>query len=166
MTGVQTCALPISYDRGTIVQQIKDNSYGFTYKNILNFKLIDVTPVYEIVTLDKVDEGAKLNFYVYTENVSDKTNLYWKIDGVSPSLNDIDFTNKKTTGTVTISNNGLSEIVSVDILSDQLTEGPEKFVIKLFSNPARTSDSFLIQDRKSTRLNSSHIPLSRMPSSA
>ena len=29
-----------------------------------------------------------------------------------------------------------------------------------------TEESLAIQDRKSTRLNSSHIPLSRMPSSA
>ena len=30
----------------------------------------------------------------------------------------------------------------------------------------RYNDSFIQKDRKSTRLNSSHIPLSRMPSSA
>ena len=33
-------------------------------------------------------------------------------------------------------------------------------------NPANPQRFFIARDRKSTRLNSSHIPLSRMPSSA
>ena len=32
--------------------------------------------------------------------------------------------------------------------------------------PARQTENIALRDRKSTRLNSSHIPLSRMPSSA
>ena len=41
---------------------------------------------------------------------------------------------------------------------------PEKSLRQL--NAAQMTEAFAIKDRKSTRLNSSHIPLSRMPSSA
>ena len=39
------------------------------------------------------------------------------------------------------------------------------FVVQTFTGDGSTS-TFTLKDRKSTRLNSSHIPLSRMPSSA
>ena len=37
---------------------------------------------------------------------------------------------------------------------------------EMLSQPVGQADSSVFEDRKSTRLNSSHIPLSRMPSSA
>ena len=39
-------------------------------------------------------------------------------------------------------------------------------IVAAFGEPTEFSDKTTAEDRKSTRLNSSHIPLSRMPSSA
>ena len=44
--------------------------------------------------------------------------------------------------------------------------GKTVLIMELINNIAKTHGGYSVLDRKSTRLNSSHIPLSRMPSSA
>ena len=58
-------------------------------------------------------------------------------------------------------NLGLRSVDSEDAL-EQLTQEERNVISQLNPDAAM----LIIQDRKSTRLNSSHIPLSRMPSSA
>ena len=52
-----------------------------------------------------------------------------------------------------------NDITIVDNNADRLRELQDKYDLRVVNGHAS-------QDRKSTRLNSSHIPLSRMPSSA
>ena len=58
----------------------------------------------------------------------------------------------------------LSYKADVDKLAELTADWPD--VIRPVEVVMKVSDTKLKKDRKSTRLNSSHIPLSRMPSSA
>ena len=49
--------------------------------------------------------------------------------------------------------------------SDQINGG-QAVLMNRYSYPGVNRQGWILLDRKSTRLNSSHIPLSRMPSSA
>ena len=56
------------------------------------------------------------------------------------------------------------EVIAVDRREGEVGDGIKLIIGDLFE--LEFADSVINGDRKSTRLNSSHIPLSRMPSSA
>ena len=53
-----------------------------------------------------------------------------------------------------------------DVLKEQIAEIVERKMCEMKKMMAARDSEKQLEDRKSTRLNSSHIPLSRMPSSA
>ena len=56
---------------------------------------------------------------------------------------------------------------NIELLEKQIKEfNPELVVVSDKEKAAELKEKVTVEDRKSTRLNSSHIPLSRMPSSA
>ena len=60
----------------------------------------------------------------------------------------------------------ITALSGLTITSDQTTGTNNPNATFAFPNVTTTQRDLLQKDRKSTRLNSSHIPLSRMPSSA
>ena len=59
-----------------------------------------------------------------------------------------------------------ADIVGMEDLAEQVKKGEMNFDVVIASPDAMRVVGMLGQDRKSTRLNSSHLKLSRMPSSA
>ena len=53
----------------------------------------------------------------------------------------------------------VGDLTGVDIFGSDM-------LVAIYKRPEKTKSGLILADRKSTRLNSSHIPLSRMPSSA
>lgn len=89
--------------------------------------------VYNITpSVSSVNEGSSVTFTVTTPGLSSGT-LYWKIVGVSGTINDNDFSSPTTAvsagGTVTIANSTGS--FSVTVRSDATTEGAESFAAQL-----------------------------------
>ena len=94
--------------------------------------------------------AQNLSVLLVTKSYIDEGSTKWAQGGIAAALGPGDSPEQHKQDTL-IAGAGLCDLSAVEVL---VTEGPEA-VRKLIA-----------RDRKSTRLNSSHIPLSRMPSSA
>ena len=142
------------YTKAVIIQEIQDNAYGFTYKNSLESKILDATPSYNITVTDSIDEGGKFSFLLNTKNVDDKTVLYWNLlpktvinNSLQPANNDfpkLGSFSEIPSGTVTINKNAaISELI--EVVSDQLTEGVEKFIVQVFTSSDKNPQSLVLE---------------------
>ena len=95
---------------------------------------------------------------------------YHSPEGETPALKDISFSVKSGEFLSIVGPSGCGKSTLLSLISGLLT--PETGSIELMGKPlkeSRTNVGYMLQhdqDRKSTRLNSSHITRSRMPSSA
>ena len=160
MTGVQTCALPISYSYTGQTISIARNrnlsaSYGsYTYAG----QAADITYTH---AYNNYVINAQAGSYTYTGQSADLvkgrvlTASYgtYSIAGQSVEIN--------YAGNLIITTDTAKRLVEIwqRLGLDATAPLSETNLSAAFGNITLT-------DRKSTRLNSSHIPLSRMPSSA
>ena len=93
---------------------------------------------------------AELVIEAVYESVPVKQELLGKLNGIVGD------------GVIVASN---TSSIPMAVLSEKVNK-PERFIGMHFFGPVPLMQLLEIVDRKSTRLNSSHIPLSRMPSSA
>ena len=93
--------------------------------------------------------GNTVSFNITTVSVTDGTTLYWKINGVEPTLDAADFVDNTLTGTVQIFNN--QGVINKTLSADLIVEGPEHFTLSLYSdagftNVLGTSQTVTVQD--------------------
>ena len=158
MTGVQTCALPIcvaiqheNRTLATITFQNYFRMYGklagmtgtadteaYEFQEIYGLETVIVPPNRINARIDKQDQIYRSSMERYNAVIKDIQDCY---DRGQPVL----------VGTTSIENS--------ELISSLLDKAKLPHQVLNAKQHAR-------EDRKSTRLNSSHIPLSRMPSSA
>ena len=168
MTGVQTCALPIliygprggalyywDATAGTGTRGVNINTLGGT----VTFTNASPTVVTSTVLYT---ENAALQFSggsLPTGVTAGVTYYVYQVDGLTFNLLDSAGAEVNTSST---GSGSVSLIVDAPVVQNTFTvSDTSRFVIVFGTNDYGSST-----DRKSTRLNSSHIPLSRMPSSA
>ena len=178
MTGVQTCALPIftntSPSSGGTVTSVAALTLG-TSGTDLNSSVANSTTT-PVITLNVPDASATARGVVNTTaqtfagvktfNSNIKVNSYQPITvGRGPVPNTYGIAIGYQALNVDTAGNNMA-------IGDQAlfynTSGTENTAVGQFSMSYNTTGVYntALGDRKSTRLNSSHIPLSRMPSSA
>ena len=154
MTGVQTCALPISY---TVVMGTGESAA--TYNSSMEGLSWKLYPDLGKVILPNTTQLFLFNITANKSNlIACKLEI---INNNSISLGSAIGCNSEG-GNLSVSvpvgtNRSIRAVYSVDIGDGYFILDADAYWIVMTTN---------IPDRKSTRLNSSHIPLSRMPSSA
>jgi FtsP/CotA-like multicopper oxidase with cupredoxin domain len=82
-----------------------------------------------------LNEGQVLTTTLHTSGVAAGTPLFWALSGTGITVTD--FSNGPITGTSVTAANGMASF-SHTIANDQISEGAETLLIKVFSDPART----------------------------
>ena len=177
MTGVQTCALPIHPNNFAVARAMA----GDASDNIDGVKGLGLTTIAnrmpflaeekECLTGDvfdfckkQIEEGSKLKLFQNVLDVSEQVHTNYTVMQLSaPNLSfqvlqKVDYA---------LDNYDLYLSNKTDVCAEKFAELIIKDVYELLQEHYQTTPLELSgPDRKSTRLNSSHIPLSRMPSSA
>ena len=121
-----------------------------------NFNKIDVSGIFHVNFLrtdnTSLEISAEKNLLKYiSTRVEDNTLIISTTKDISPQKGLIVYlTSPKL---ISIESSGATKVIAKNLLSDNF-------------NVDQSGATKVVLDRKSTRLNSSHIPLSRMPSSA
>lgn len=89
------------------------------------------------VSSSSVNEGSSVTITVTTTNVANGTVLYWNTLNTQGTLNNSDFSDSTTIGTVTINSN--TGTISRTLRNDTTTEGTEAFAIRLYDDTGRTN---------------------------
>ena len=186
MTGVQTCALPI--------YEVQLNSLFFTLLNYILSEQITVdwamktsliSIIHKIRKLSQFTNYIKDNQDYYEQYINEvkpyRTQIreylldYQGLDILGASISDFDFPSiydKSIARYRTLDTSNTRDLILINGSSRKDWLNNYQYQIQnvvLTSNGQgyfTTPRIQIIGDRKSTRLNSSHIPLSRMPSSA
>ena len=159
MTGVQTCALPIYVDNPNAIEEVLEeyaaaganlittNTFGGTRGRLQMHGLED-----RLFELNKA--GAEI-----ARKVADRHPGCYVMGDVGPSGELME-----PMGTMTIDE---AKALFSDQIKALVAGGVDAILIETMSDLQEVEAAVsAAKDRKSTRLNSSHIPLSRMPSSA
>ena len=153
MTGVQTCALPICATGAALVDHKGMDKLAFTGS----------TDVGRIIRKATAGSGKKLSLELGGKSpfiVFDDADLDSVVEGVVDAI----WFNQ---GQVCCAGSRLLMHESIaDRLIAKLRTRMEKLRVGSPLDKSVDMGAIVAPDRKSTRLNSSHIPLSRMPSSA
>ena len=179
MTGVQTCALPICVSSITVAGVEATAGENNTYTVTLPYGTDVTAGSFVIVTSDAgatvgalTNEGNVWTFTVTAEDrVTSKTYTVTVSFTEAPKSNDAGVSSITVAGfkAVAGANNSYTVTVPYGTVVKTgsfviVTRHPRATVSALTNT--RNIWSFTVTDRKSTRLNSSHRSLSRMPSSA
>ena len=170
MTGVQTCALPICIESNSEVNipgtnnptgdlQLR-NYYG-------NVQVVHGNGISTLFGNGNVSFNSSINLNQGNLTFPDttvQTTAYPGIVGV-PTLTAASASQMSLSNTATI-NLTVSAQSIVVLITGSETGGVGGNAVASVSSLSGLGLSWFQRDRKSTRLNSSHIPLSRMPSSA
>lgn len=90
-------------------------------------------PTYSIVPdLTLVDESSTINFAINTTNVADGITLYWIVQSLQGSVNNLDFVDSSSNGSVQVLSN--TATFSKVLSADSTTEGQEVFRVLLKTN--------------------------------
>ena len=161
MTGVQTCALPI------LLRYYKNNSEDYAYLESSSNRL-------ESIHEDGDDDVSSLPIQFVTKYPDGTPTFFYDANGnLSKELNrgitEIDYNILNLPNRITFENgsdirftydaDGVKHRADYKTVSNQI-------LVPIGAPSLTGSGSLLVQDRKSTRLNSSHPSSSRMPSSA
>jgi hypothetical protein len=84
-----------------------------------------------------INEGAVLVTTVQTQNVAERSNVYWSASGIGTDIDVDDFSAGGLTGVGIVLSDGTFSF-SHTFANDSKTEGNETLQVKLYSDPART----------------------------
>ena len=151
MTGVQTCALPIFINGTQIAEDIKRE----VATDVGQLKEQGILPGLAVILVG--DDAASSAYVNMKARTCEQLGILSRKITLDPSL---------STQHIVDHVRALNDDPSIDgiLIQLPLPKHVSKHTVLESVDPAKDVDGF--QDRKSTRLNSSHIPLSRMPSSA
>ena len=184
MTGVQTCALPIliiGAFRGYTFNQVKPwiesiNQCGFTGDKVLIGLSTTKETIQKIAdagftAINGGNEPPKMMFHMERFlHINNYLSQHWQDYRyvVTTDVRDVIFQTNPSVFMSNIMKPGLdiSMIASSEAIQIKNESWNRDNIIKCFGHYFYNQIQDCDVDRKSTRLNSSHIPLSRMPSSA
>ena len=157
MTGVQTCALPISIPEDALLSgPLEPTNEGYALAKIVGLKLCEK---YHRQYGKRFVSAMPTNMYGPNDNFHpDRSHV---IPGMMRRFHEA---KEQGARSVTVWGSGMPkrEFLYVDDFAEAALTIMDRYEEPTTINVGTGEDV----DRKSTRLNSSHIPLSRMPSSA
>ena len=166
MTGVQTCALPIWYYNKAI-NKFEDAIKSFQHSNLSQFTIIGFLNLgYIQLQSGEIDE-AIINFNRVIDNGTHEyspihfADAFYYLGMANLSKNNFNAALEAFTKNIEICNQ-TNNYIKESLTLFKLIIG----CIRFESTELATSYYDRLRDRKSTRLNSSHTDISRMPSSA